>query len=88
MLYVSILMVGQFPVFGYLTFSGEVFYPTYEYAPRIFDISPLDDQILGGVIMKVCNMVISLVILGTSFYAWYLRSNELTTQMVHEASSA
>jgi len=58
MLYVSILMVGQFPVFGYLTFSGEVFYPTYEYAPRIFDISPLDDQIFFNVIyfysMKFC----------------------------------
>ena len=74
MLFVFILMVGQFPVFGVLTFSSEVIYATYEYAPRLFDLTPLQDQILGGVVMKLFNMVASLLIFGISFSAWYKTS--------------
>jgi putative membrane protein len=72
MIFISLLMVGQIPVFGYLTFSGEVLYPTYAFAPRLefFNVSPLDDQILGGVLMKLANMIVSLIVLGTSFYLW------------------
>ncbi len=72
MLYVFVLMILQFPVFGVLCFSGEALYPTYAFAPRIIEgFTALQDQVLGGIIMKVINMVVSLTILGTSFYAWY-----------------
>jgi putative membrane protein len=74
MLFVFVLMVGQFPVFGVLTFSGDVLYATYEYAPRLFELTPLQDQILGGVMMKVFNMVASLLVFGISFNAWYKTS--------------
>ncbi|GAB4277088.1 MAG: hypothetical protein Tsb0018_07930 [Opitutales bacterium] len=75
MLYVFILMIVQFPVFGVLTFSGEVLYATYEFAPRIFSLTPLQDQVLGGVVMKIFNMVASLTIFGMSFYSWYYHEN-------------
>lgn len=71
-IYVFLLMIAQFPVFAFLTFSGEVLYPTYEFAPRIIDIDPLEDQILGGVIMKIGNMIFSLSVIATSFYYWYM----------------
>jgi putative membrane protein len=67
---IFLLMVGQLPVFAFLTFAGEAIYPTYIWAPRITDLDPLNDQILGGVIMKVVNMGFSLTILGTCFYFW------------------
>ena len=72
MIYIFLLMVGQIPVFGFLTFSGEVLYPTYAFAPRLefLNVTPLDDQVLGGVIMKITNMIVSLIVLGTSFYLW------------------
>jgi putative membrane protein len=70
MLAIFLLMVGQLPVFAFLTFAGEAIYPTYEWAPRIIDLDPLNDQILGGIIMKVVNMGFSLTILGVSFYHW------------------
>lgn len=70
MLTIFLLMVGQLPVFAFLCFSGEVLYPTYEWAPRIIDLDPLNDQILGGIIMKVVNMGFSLTLLGTIFYQW------------------
>jgi putative membrane protein len=65
-----LLMVGQLPVFAFLTLAGEAIYPTYIWAPRIINLDPLNDQILGGIIMKVINMGFSLTILGTTFYAW------------------
>lgn len=70
-LYIFLLMVAQLPVFGALTLAQEVIYPTYEFAPRILDITPLQDQVLGGIIMKVTNMLVSLIVLTASFLYWY-----------------
>lgn len=75
MVAIFLLMVGQLPVFGFLSFANEAIYPTYAWAPRIIDLDPLNDQILGGIIMKVVNMGFSLTILGTCFYFW-ARSEE------------
>jgi putative membrane protein len=75
MIAMFLLMVGQLPVFGFLCFANEAIYPTYAWAPRIIDLDPLNDQILGGIIMKVVNMGFSLTILGISFYLW-ARSEE------------
>jgi putative membrane protein len=71
MLLVFGLMATQYPVLGYVAFVGEVVYPTYELAPRILPISPLDDQILAGVIMYIFNMTQSMIILCYAFYKWY-----------------
>lgn len=70
---IFLLMVGQLPVFAFLTFAGEPLYPTYEWAPRIIDLDPLNDQILGGIIMKVVNMIFSLTLLGLCFYQWSVK---------------
>jgi putative membrane protein len=70
MLAIFLLMVGQLPVFAFLSFAGEAIYPTYAWAPRIINLDPLNDQILGGIIMKVVNMGFSLTILAISFYFW------------------
>ncbi|MEO0509309.1 MAG: cytochrome c oxidase assembly protein [Verrucomicrobiota bacterium] len=67
---IFLLMVGQIPVFAFLSFAGEAIYPTYVWAPRIIDLDPLNDQILGGIIMKVVNMGFSLTIIGSCFYFW------------------
>lgn len=69
-LFVFALMVAQTPVFGILVFSGDVLYPTYAFAPRIVDLSPIEDQVLGGVVMKLANMSVSLMIIGRAFLGW------------------
>ena len=70
MLAIFLLMVGQLPVFAFLSFADDAIYPTYIWAPRIINLDPLNDQILGGIIMKVVNMGFSLTILAISFYNW------------------
>lgn len=69
-IFVFLLMVGQTPLFAFLTFSSDVFYQTYAYAPRVIDLSPLQDQVLGGVAMKLANMFVSLGIMSVAFYKW------------------
>lgn len=86
MLAIFLLMVGQLPVFAFLSFAGEPLYPTYIWAPRIVDLDPLSDQILGGIIMKVANMIFSLTILGISFYTW-ASSEELENSATTTGSS-
>jgi putative membrane protein len=65
------------PVFAFITFSNDILYPTYEYAPRIIaSFSPADDQLLAGVLMKIVGMGVALTAFGVSFYRWYQTSNQ------------
>ena len=83
-LYIFLLMVAQIPLFGILTFSTEVLYPTYELAPRISFLDPMSDQVLGGLLMKVANMLISLWLIGRAFYMWNReQENETPSAVVH-----
>jgi len=70
-LYILALALGQIPVFAYLTFAGEVLYPTYETAVRLVPLSPLEDQQLGGIIMKTVSMAVLFGMLGVAFWRWY-----------------
>jgi putative membrane protein len=50
----------------YLTWSGTVIYDYYEGLPRVWGLSPVDDQNVGGAIMMVeqsLTFVIALAIL-------------------------
>ena len=72
MLYVVAVTIAMTPLYAYLTFSQDILYPTYEYAPRLFaDFSPANDQLLAGVMMKILGMLVSFVAFSCSFYRWY-----------------
>ncbi len=75
MLLVFALMLGQIPVFGFLAFTSDPLYPTYVYAPRIMEIDPMQDQVLGAVLMKVGGMAFALPVFGFAFYQWYRAEN-------------
>ncbi len=72
MLYLLGVFIAMTPVFAYITFSGDILYPTYEFAPRLFaNFSAADDQLLAGVMMKLAGMAVSLTAFGVAFYRWY-----------------
>lgn len=78
MLYFLAVLIGMTPVFAYITFSNDILYPTYEYAPRLFPtFSAASDQLLAGAGMKIVGMFVALAAVGVSFYHWY-RSSERT----------
>jgi putative membrane protein len=70
MLYILAIMLGQTPIFAVLTFSKDVLYDTYFYAERVMNLSPLEDQKTGGVLMKLANMFVSVSVLSSIFYRW------------------
>jgi putative membrane protein len=75
MIYLFAVLIAMTPVFAYITFSGDILYPTYEYAPRLVaDFSAADDQLLAGVSMKIVGLSVALFALGVSFYRWSLTS--------------
>jgi putative membrane protein len=77
MLYVLAVIIGMMPIHAYITFSHDIIYPTYEYAPRLVDgFTVQSDQLLAGVGMQLVAMAVGLVTIGVSFYRWYQAGEE------------
>jgi putative membrane protein len=71
LIYLIILSISQTPLFAVITFSDHVFYSFYETAPRVWDISPLADQQLGGIIMKLTWLSVFLPAVCIVFLRWF-----------------
>ena len=78
MIYLTAVVIAMTPVFAYITFSPDVLYPTYEYAPRITSLTAAADQLLAGSMMKLIGMSVVMVAFGISFYRWYQQSERET----------
>lgn len=63
----------QTVVFAVVTFADGVLYPFYGRAPRLWGLSPLADQQLAGVVMKVGALVVFGTALVSVFAAWARR---------------
>jgi putative membrane protein len=74
LLYLPAVVIGMTPVFAYITFSPDVLYPTYEFAPRITSLDAAGDQLLAGSMMKLVGMGVSGLTFAVSFYRWYQQS--------------
>jgi putative membrane protein len=71
MIYLFSVLIAMTPVFAYITFSPEVLYPTYEYAPRLFpDFTAGEDQLAAGVSMKLVGLAVALAAFGVCFFRW------------------
>ena len=72
MVYFFAVLITMTPIFAYITFSDDILYPTYDYAPRLFaNFSAADDQLLAGVGMKAVGMGVALTAFGVAFYRWF-----------------
>jgi len=66
------IVIGMMPVYAYITFSKEILYPTYEYAPRIIaNFDPAQDQLLAGTMMQLVSVFVATTAGGVAFYNWY-----------------
>jgi cytochrome c oxidase assembly factor CtaG len=53
-----------------VTGAEQVLYPFYAAAPRVLELSALEDQRLGGIIMWVPSALIPLVAFTVVFFRW------------------
>jgi putative membrane protein len=86
MLYLLAVQIAMTPVFAYVTFSSDILYPTYEFAPRLIaDFTPAEDQLTAGVMMKLMGMTVSLLALTIAFWRWYRAGEPATSFKRREA---
>jgi len=70
-MYLFIMSLAQIIVFGIITFAPDPIYIHYVNAPRIWSVSALLDQQIGGIIMKVGSGFLFLSIMIIIFFKWF-----------------
>jgi len=70
-LYIFLLPVAQIIVFGPIVFSNKILYPFYAEAPRLWGLTPLADQQIGGALMKIVSTAIFLIAISVIFFRWF-----------------
>lgn len=73
MLYLFLLGIPMMGVAALITLSPEVLYPWYAKAPRLFGLSPHDDQVLGGLIMWVPGAFAYWIAMTAVWFRWARR---------------
>lgn len=74
MLYLFALGIPMSIVSAIITLAERAMYPWYEAAPRVFEnITALDDQQLGGLIMWVPGMIVFWIAITIIFFRWSTR---------------
>jgi putative membrane protein len=58
---------------SFITFSSGVVYDVYETAPRIWGITPMEDQQIAGGLMKLLGSIILWIFIAVAFFRWYAR---------------
>jgi len=76
MLYCFLMTIPMSVVAVYITMAESVLYPFYSSAPRIMNLSPLEDQLLGGLIMWVPGGLIYVIIMTVVFFKWAARGED------------
>ena len=76
MAYLFLLSIAQIILFAPITFSREPLYQWYVDAPKIWSLSPLMDQQVGAIIMKMGGGAIFLTLIVVIFFRWFNREEE------------
>ena len=70
MLYLFLLTIPMSIVAVCIAYSGKVLYPAYAAAPRIWGITPLQDQMIGALIMWIPGGFFFFAIISVVFFKW------------------
>ena len=70
MLYLFVLGIPMMIVAALITLSNQVLYPWYSTAPRVWGLTPLMDQQLGGLIMWVPGGLALWIAITVIWFSW------------------
>jgi putative membrane protein len=76
MLYSFLMTLPMSIVAVYITMADQILYPAYSAAPRVSSLSPMDDQLLGGLIMWIPGGLIFAIIMTVVFFKWAARGED------------
>lgn len=84
MMYLFLLSIAQLIVFAPITFSREPLYQWYVDAPRIWVLTPVVDQQVGAIIMKMSGGILFIALIIVAFFRWYQKDEEETARELQE----
>lgn len=67
------------PACALIIFSRELLYASYGHV-QVFSLPPIDDQQLGGVIMKIIQEIVYGIALGITFFRWVKKEHAQSDQ--------
>ncbi len=76
MLYLFLTTLPMSVVAVYITYSRNLLYPAYAAAPRIAGILPLEDQLIGGLIMWIPGGLLFFGVMSVIFFRWQSRGDD------------
>jgi putative membrane protein len=78
MLYSFLMSIPMSIVAVYIAMADHVLYPAYSATPRILPLTPLEDQLLGALIMWIPGGMIFMIIMTVVFFKWNARGEDST----------
>ncbi len=78
LLYCFVMMIPMTIVAIYITMADHALYPAYAAAPRTWGLSPMEDQLIGGLIMWVPGSLFFLGVMSVVFFKWQQRGSDDT----------
>ena len=79
--YLFLLSIAQIIVFAPVTFAKEPIYQFYVSAPRLWGISPVVDQQIGAIIMKIGGGMLFLTLIVIFFFRWFSQEETETQKL-------
>ena len=71
LIYLIVLLITHNPFSSVFSFASGLIYPWYADAPRVFGLSPLQDQQFAGVVMGVVYITVMLIAVTAVFVRWF-----------------
>ncbi len=87
LLYLFLAGVPMIPIAAFMTLADEPLYPFYGDAPRHFGLSPLADQVAGGVIMSVPGSLIYLLAITVVYFRWVMKERTDSIEGLQDGTS-
>jgi putative membrane protein len=78
MLYCFLMSLPMSVIAIYITMADRVLYTAYASAPRVWGISPQNDQYLGGLIMWIPGGLFFYIVMTFVFFKWAQRQEDTT----------
>lgn len=76
MLYCFLTTLPMSVVAVYISMADHILYPAYAFAPRVWGVSPMVDQQIGGLIMWIPGSTVFYAIMTVVFFKWAARGED------------
>jgi putative membrane protein len=73
MLYLFLMSIPMAIISVYISYADTILYPMYASAPRVWAISPMSDQMIGGLLMWIPGGLFFYTIISIVFFRWQQR---------------